>query len=110
MSEKLPLLMEPEQLQDHLDDPTFLVVDLSQSSVHAELHIPGAVHIDYRSIVAGHGNTGGLLPDEEVLSQVLSNIGLKPEYHVVAYDDEGEARPHAFCGPWRFLVLTAIPC
>ncbi|SCZ49998.1 sulfurtransferase [Thiohalomonas denitrificans] len=89
MSQKLPLLVEPEQLQHHLGDPDLLVVDLSQMSVHTEIHIPGAVHLDYGSIVGGHRNTGGLLPDEGVLSGVLSNVGLKAEHHVVAYDDEG---------------------
>jgi thiosulfate/3-mercaptopyruvate sulfurtransferase len=34
----------------------------------------------------------GLLPDEATLGTVLSGIGLKPERHVVAYDDEGGGR------------------
>ena len=89
MSEKLPLLIEPEELKNHLADPSFLIVDLSQLSVHARMHIPGAVHLEYGSIVGGNGRMGGLLPDEGTLSQALSNIGLKTEHHVVSYDDEG---------------------
>ncbi len=89
MSDKLPLLIEPDQFRHHLDDPDLLIVDLSQSSVHSQLHVPGAVHLDYGSIVGGARNTGGLLPDENTLSRALSGVGLKPEHHVVAYDDEG---------------------
>ena len=34
----------------------------------------------------------GLLPDAEELSNALSSIGMTPETHVVAYDDEGNGK------------------
>ena len=34
----------------------------------------------------------GLLPDEARLSEILSAAGLRPDVHVVAYDDEGNGR------------------
>lgn len=85
----LPLLVEPEQLQQQMESENLLIVDLSKADIHAQLHIPGAVHLDYGQIVAAKPPVGGLLPDDAHLSRVLSAIGLTPEKHVIAYDDEG---------------------
>lgn len=85
----LPLLLEPAELQDRLGAPSLLIVDLSNPSVHAAGHIAGAVHLDYTVLVSTRWPVGGLLPDEQQLSRVFSSIGLTPETHVVAYDDEG---------------------
>lgn len=90
MSEPLlPLLVEADVLQGHLDDPRLLVVDLTRAETYATGHIPGAVFLDYAHIVRMAKPVGGLLPDEVQLSVVLSNLGLTPDTHVVAYDDEG---------------------
>src|SRR5210317_1511613 len=86
---ELPLVIEPEQLETVLGDEKLLVVDLSKREQYAHMHIPGAVHLDYGLIVRGQRPTPGLLPDPALLSQVLGAIGLKPEHHVVAVDDEG---------------------
>ncbi|MEW6646074.1 MAG: sulfurtransferase [Pseudomonadota bacterium] len=85
----LPLLLEPEMLEPLLAEPRLLLVDLSRAEIHAQYHIPGAVHLEYGRIVRMTPPVGGLLPDEAQLSAVLSAIGLTPERHVVAYDDEG---------------------
>lgn len=93
MTEKqLPLLIEPEQLQPLLDSPDIMVVDLCKHDVYAQLHIPGAVHLDYAQIVAVKPPVMGLLPDAATLSQLVSAMGLTPDTHVVAYDDEGGGR------------------
>lgn len=85
----LPLLLEPEMLEPLLGDAHILVVDLSRADIHAQYHIPGAVHLEYSRIVRMAPPVGGLLPDEAQLSAVLSAIGLTPQRHIVAYDDEG---------------------
>ncbi|HKJ77341.1 MAG TPA: sulfurtransferase [Gammaproteobacteria bacterium] len=85
----LPLIVEPEQLQPLLGTEGLLVVDLCKASVYEQIHIPGAVFLEYTQILAMKRPVGGLLPDDEQLSRVLSGIGLTPETHVVAYDDEG---------------------
>jgi thiosulfate/3-mercaptopyruvate sulfurtransferase len=90
MTESLmPLLVEADVLQEHLDTPKLLVVDLTTSETYAKGHIPGAVFLDYPRIVRMVKPVGGLLPDEEQLSFVLADIGLTPDTHVVTYDDEG---------------------
>jgi len=85
----LPLLVEADVLQEHLGDSKLLLVDLTKAETYAKGHIPGAVYLDYATIVRMEKPIGGLLPDEMHLSVVLSNIGLTPNHHVVAYDDEG---------------------
>jgi thiosulfate/3-mercaptopyruvate sulfurtransferase len=85
----LPLIMEPELLESHLGSDNLLVVDLCKPSTYVQAHIPGAVHVDYQSIIRADKPAMGLLPAEQDLSRVLSAIGLTPETHVVAYDDEG---------------------
>lgn len=86
---KLPLLIEPEQLQACLADPALLLVDLSQPARYRAGHIPGALYLDYGRLVDMKPPAMGLLPQEGHLSAVLAALGLTEERHVVAYDDEG---------------------
>lgn len=88
----LPLIVEPAELEQHLGDPHLLIVDLCKPETYAQAHVPGAVHVEYARIIAGRPPVMGLLPDEGDLSALLSALGLTPEMHVVAYDDEGGGR------------------
>ncbi|MDQ1363110.1 MAG: thiosulfate/3-mercaptopyruvate sulfurtransferase [Pseudomonadota bacterium] len=85
----LPLLIEPAELQKHLHDQNLLIVDLSKHSQYEQVHIPGAVYLDYSFITAVNRPAMGLLPDEEQISKVLGAIGFTTASHVVAYDEEG---------------------
>jgi thiosulfate/3-mercaptopyruvate sulfurtransferase len=88
----LPLLIEPEQLQPHVANSAILIVDLSDPASYAIGHVAGAVHLDCANLMRSEPPMTGLLPDEPRLSEVLSRIGLNPDRHVVAYDDEGNGR------------------
>jgi len=88
----LPLLCEPEALQEKLNDPSVLVVDLSQKEAYQEGHIPGSIQLDYPAILGIHPPVMGLVPDEQQLKQAMGSIGLTPETHVVACDNEGGGR------------------
>jgi thiosulfate/3-mercaptopyruvate sulfurtransferase len=98
--ETMPTLVEPSLLASRLHDPELLVVDLGPREVHEDVHVPGAVHLDPRLLLAGEPPATGLLPDDDTLSRVLSSIGLTPERHVVAYDDEG--------GGWAGRLLWTL--
>jgi len=89
---QLPLIVEPEELEHQLGQEAILVVDLCKPEIYAQSRIPGAVHLDYAQIVAVNRPVMGLLPSESQLNEVFSSIGLTPEHHVVAYDDEGGGR------------------
>ncbi len=92
----LPLILEPEQLQGHLDDPSVRVVDVCRYDVFLQQHIPGSVHVEYPHIVRHAPPVMGLLPDKEMLARVLSHLGITPETHIVAYDDEGGGKASRF--------------
>lgn len=110
--ESLPLLIEPEQLEVVLGSENVLVVDLSRAEIHAQYHIPGAVHLEYARIVRTQPPVGGLLPEASQLSEVFSAIGLTPQTHVVAYDDEGGGKAARLlwtlevCGHTRYSLLN----
>lgn len=89
MTERLPLLVEPEQLEAHLADADIQVIDLSPGELFAQHHVPGAVHLPYAEIIASRPPVGGLLPEHELLERVLSAAGIGPATHVVALDAEG---------------------
>ena len=88
----LPLLIEPAELEPHLGEKNLLLVDLDRPETYAEIHLPGAVHLDYASLVHVQPPAQGMLPDEAQLSELFSAIGLTPDTHVVAYDEEGNSR------------------
>ena len=88
----LPLLVEPDVLEQTLDNRDLLVVDLSKPDNYRKLHVPGAVHLDYVQIVAVKKPVIGLLPDDATLAALFSKAGIDAATHVVAYDDEGGGR------------------
>ena len=86
---KLPLIVEPETLLQALGTPNLLIVDLSSEQGYASGHVPGAVYVSPRELVAGTPPAPGKLPGLERLTQLFSRLGLSPDTHVVVYDDEG---------------------
>jgi thiosulfate/3-mercaptopyruvate sulfurtransferase len=108
----LPLLVEPDVLQDAAGDSQILIIDLGKAETYRKLHIPGAVHLEYPSIVAVRRPAMGLLPDDELLEKVFTAAGISNDIHVVAYDDEGGGRAARLCwtlevaGHERFSLLN----
>lgn len=92
MPASLPLILDPAELHTRLGNQDVLIVDLSKPDSFARQHVPGAVNLDYAQLVSACPPVMGLLPDAAQLSMVLSGIGLTPDKHVVAYDDEGGAK------------------
>ena len=102
MSE-LPLILEPETLAQSLDqDDNLLIVDLSDPQHYAQGHIPGAVHAHPRETRGAASPVPGLLPEPAELEALLGRIGLTPQHHVIAYDDEG--------GGWAGRFLWLLDC
>ncbi len=87
MNEPLPRLMEPDDLEQVQGD--VLIVDLCSDEQYRQGHVPGAVHVSPRELVAGQPPTPGKLPEKGRLDALFSRLGLTPETRVVVYDDEG---------------------
>jgi thiosulfate/3-mercaptopyruvate sulfurtransferase len=83
------ILIEPKALQEMLSDAQLLVVDLSKAATYAQLHIPGAMHMEYSILNSGAQPAPGLLPSEERLAQIAGILKLDKMSRIVAYDDEG---------------------
>ncbi|XKH61181.1 sulfurtransferase [Halomonas sediminis] len=97
----LPLIIEPEQLQEHLDEPSLLIIDVpSNADSYAQGHVPGAVFLDFRQLMRGEGPVPNEVPSEDALSRLFSSLGLTRDTHVVAYDDEG--------GGWAARLLWTL--
>ena len=88
----LPLIVEPGELERVLGRHDVLVVDLGNQPTHARSHVPGAVHLEYGRIVTARPPAMGLVPDDQQLGEALSSVGMRPDTHVVAYDDEGNGK------------------
>ncbi len=84
-------VLPPEAAAGHVAAGA-LVVDLSKPEVFAQGHVPGAVPVAYASLVRAEPPVGGLLPTDDALSALFSDIGLTPGRAVIAYDDEGNGR------------------
>lgn len=82
-----PLIIELSEL-DSLPGKVLLVA-VCAARVFAAGHIPGSVLIEPAELVSGQPPAVGKIPASERLSALFSRIGLTPETHVVAYDDEG---------------------
>ena len=84
-----PLLIEPQALENHLNDENLLIIDLCTREAYNANHIPGAIHFDYSHIVKIDKPVMGKVPDDDKLIEIFSALGIGPQTHVIAYDDEG---------------------
>jgi len=84
----LPLILRPEDLLLHLYKEDVLLVDARVPETCVDGHIPGAVSLPFQELQASNGAAKGLLPSVERLKELFSGIGLTPQTHVVAYDDD----------------------
>ena len=88
----LPLLIEPDTLEESLSYKNLLIVDMNKAETYLKMHIPGAIQLEYLRIIASRKPVMGLVPDDETLTTLFSSLGIDADTHVVAYDDEGGGR------------------
>lgn len=84
----LPLVVEPEALAEKLGDERLLILHISKPDKYLQ-HIPGAVLLEGHRFVRINKPIMGLVPDDAALGALFTDIGMRPETHVVCYDDEG---------------------
>ncbi len=86
---KLQHLIEPESLNAQLEKPNLLIIDLCNDSLYMQKHIPGAIHLSPKSLLAGSFPVPNKLPSINQITEIMNSIGLTEDKHVIAYDDEG---------------------
>ncbi|NBT29352.1 MAG: sulfurtransferase [Gammaproteobacteria bacterium] len=102
------ILIEPEALEEERRQSAVRVVDVSKIETHTQLRIPGAIHIDYASLVAGSPPAPGLLPSDERLGDLASTLLLHQSPSIVAYDDEGSGRAARLAWTLHYLGFENI--
>jgi thiosulfate/3-mercaptopyruvate sulfurtransferase len=98
---ELPLLIEPEDFQQRRSHrPDIMLVDVSSPDNYRAGHIPGALHLPPAALLRGTPPAPGKIPEPAQLQQLVNWLGLTPQMHVIAYDDEG--------GGWAARLLWTL--
>ena len=97
----LPLLIEPQDFAGQRSSTdNILLVDVSSPGNYRAGHIAGALHLPPSALQRGTPPAPGKIPEPAQLQKLLSYLGLTPDTHVVAYDDEG--------GGWAGRLLWTL--
>ena len=104
----IPYLIEPEELEAALDDPGVLVIDLGKTQTYAQLHIPGAMHVEYSLLTAGTQPAPGLLPPEDRLENLAGMLKLDTVSRIIAYDDEGSGCAARLAWTLHYLGFDSV--
>lgn len=91
MTNALALLCSPKQLNDVINQPNILIVDLCSAEHYALGHIPSAVHVETSRLIDGNKPAPGKLPSLADLNQLITDLGITRDTHVVVYDDQNSA-------------------
>ena len=83
-----PALIAAEELAARSTDD-WLIVQVTSRQQYLVAHVPGAVNVEPRELVAGRPPAVGRLPDIGALTALFRRIGYRREREVVVLDDEG---------------------
>lgn len=108
----LPFIIRPHDLAQHPQLDDFLIIDVGKAGIYEQAHLPHAIHLDYAKLLLNQAPVANLPPTKAQIEALLSEIGLTPDTHVIAYDDEGGGRASRFlwtlalAGHQRFSLLN----
>lgn len=78
-------IVSPMWLEQHLDDPHVVVVEIGSSPTADHPHIPGARYVAIESIVARDGWPPDELPPVDQLRQAFENAGVGDDGRIILY-------------------------
>lgn len=76
-------LVSADWLSNELTSESVTVLDIRSAEAFAEAHVPGSVFQRYADWRAEQAGVTGNLPDEDVLAQMIGNLGIDNSEHVV---------------------------
>jgi thiosulfate/3-mercaptopyruvate sulfurtransferase len=80
------VLVEPEWLEQHLDDDSLRVVEVDENpALYAEAHIPGAIGFDWRTDLQDQVKRDFL--DPQAFGELLGSRGVSNDHTIVLYGD-----------------------
>ncbi len=101
--QRIPLILDVDDVVPLLDTDGIVIVDLSSEAVYESGHLPGAVRIEAAELSASKPPVSGLLPPEAAIGKVLSEAGIRPGDHIIAYDGENSLKACRFL--WTLDVI-----
>ncbi len=82
------ILIDGQELEKRLGDPTLVLLDARPVMEHLFAHIPGTVHISWKEFRDPHSDSLGLLdPDLARLGRRIASYGVGDQHHVIVYGD-----------------------
>lgn len=90
------MLVTPQWLADHLNDPNLVVIGIGQKPEYEAAHIPGSHFLDYTTIVLRPGPTqpnSFELPPMPDLAKVFGDLGVSNTSRVVLYMTKDSISP-----------------
>ncbi len=102
---QIPYIVSPHWLASELtkQPEKYLLIDMSKPGIYAQAHLHNAINLDYNRLVAAAGSME-FIPTKTEIEQLLSELGLTENLHVIAYDEEGGTRAARFLWIlWGFL-------
>lgn len=89
-------IIQPAELMELVKTNDVVIIDAGNIVSYGMQHLKGAKHVDLNADLANvpdHPMRGGRhpLPDPVYFGMVLGRLGIKPESHVVVYDDKSGA-------------------
>jgi thiosulfate/3-mercaptopyruvate sulfurtransferase len=80
------VLVEPQWLEQHLEDPTIRIVEVDENTqLYAEAHIPGAVGFDWKKDLQDQVRRDFLGPQD--FGQLFGEHGISNDHTIVLYGD-----------------------
>lgn len=83
------LFVDPQWLAENLNHSGFRLVQVGGDTYYPTQHIPGAVYLDYKTIVTNRDLVPGVRADTRHLAALFGKIGISRETPVLAYDLSG---------------------
>jgi thiosulfate/3-mercaptopyruvate sulfurtransferase len=80
------LLVEPDWLWEHRDDPKVRVIDCATLEAYRRAHIPGAVGLPANTYIKDPANETFVMPPE-AFAALMGLLGVNDDTTVVTYDD-----------------------
>ncbi len=80
------VLVEPQWLEDHLDDDTIRIVEVDENpALYAEQHIPGAIGFDWKQDLQDQVKRDFLGPEQ--FGELFGSRGISNDHTIVLYGD-----------------------
>lgn len=82
------LLVDAKWLEDNLDDKDLRIIDLRKNIKYRLGHIEGALNLNIDNTVAKNSKIPGIVAPKDQIEELLSNLGISNDSHIVIYDEE----------------------